>query len=88
MKVYRLEMPDGGGPFFTLDGVQRRTGVKLPSADFACGCPTLEKLNEYFNKCSNIPQECKVVIREIPDEFVMYSEDQVIFPKRFIKEVI
>lgn len=88
MLVYRYEMPDGGGPFFTLDGVQRRTGVKLPSATFACGCSTLEKLEEYFNHCSNIPQECKLVVRDIPDEFVMISEDQVIFPKRFIKEVI
>ena len=38
MLIYRYEMPDGGGPFFTLDGVQRRTGVKLPPSEYIFGC--------------------------------------------------
>lgn len=86
MKVYRYEMPDGGGPFFTLDGIQRRTGVKLPSSDYVSGCDNLDNLDKYFHGIQNIPEECKIVAREIPDELVLrIKTGQVIFPKYLIR---
>ena len=85
MIVYRYEMPDGGGPFFTLDGVQRRTGVQLPSSDYVFGCSSEEDLNKYFNGVKDIPTECKVVVRDIPDEMVAIIGNQVMFPKQIVR---
>lgn len=85
MKVYRYEMPDGGGPFFTLDGVQRRTGVQLPSSDYIFGCSSEEELDKYFNGVKDIPAECGVVVRDIPDEMIILVGDQIMFPKQIIR---
>ena len=86
MIVYRLEMPDGGGPFFTLEGVQRRTGMQLPPSEFVFGCHSEADLDKYFKFKKGIPKECKVVVREIPDELCKDFGLQIMFPREIIKK--
>jgi len=86
MIVYRYEMPDGGGPFFTLGGIQRRTGVQMPPSAYVFGCTNFEDINKYFQGKDSIPKECKLVKREIPDQYVVRISDQAMFPKTFIEE--
>ena len=46
---YRYEKEDGGGPFFTRDGVNRQTGY-ICNDDTLNGCLSVEKLDDWFNK--------------------------------------
>ena len=84
MLIYRYEMPDGGGPFFTLDGVQRRTGVKLPPSEYIFGCKNIDDLNKYFNNVENISEECKIVVRDIPANEIYYLGNQIMFKKSLL----
>lgn len=77
-------MPDGGGPFFTLEGVQRSTGVRLPSSDYAFGCHSVEDLNKYFRNKQVVLDRCQVVVRDIPDELCKDFGLQIMFPKDII----
>ena len=87
VKVYRYEMPDGGGVNFTLDGVHRRSGICFPTQDVVYGYTSEEGLNEYFASRGGIPKECSLVVYEIPDNEVMVSETgQAIFNKKFVVE--
>ena len=78
-------MPDGGGPFYTFDGVHRLSGIPMPPSDYLSGCGSKEDLEEYFRKVNNIPDGCKIVEREIPDEYVKISMHELLFPKKFVK---
>lgn len=84
MLVFRYEMPDGGGPFFTLDGVQRRTGMKLSHSNLVYGCKRIKDLALYFHNIADIPSECRIVGRNIPDDQVIVFGLQVAFPKEII----
>ena len=87
MKIYRYEMPDFGGPFFTLDGTQRRTGYKMAHvAEWVFGATSAEELEEYFNGVRDIPYGCKIVVREIPDKYLFYIKGQVAFDKVLLFE--
>lgn len=86
MKVYRYEMPDKGGPFFTLDGVQRRTGICIQVSDYVFGCLSRDDLTSHFHGTANFPEECKIVVREVPDDAVINVGNQVMFPKAYLRE--
>ena len=84
MLVYRYEMPDKGGPFFTINGVQRRTGVKLKTSEFVFGCKNEEDLDHYFEGCLDLPSNLKLVVRDIPDDKIIFLDNQLLFPKEFL----
>ena len=86
MKVYRYEMPDGGGPFFTLSGIQRRTGVCVQVSTYVFGCLNKDDLVNHFHGTLDFPEECKIVTREIPDDVIINVGNQVMFPKEFVRE--
>ena len=57
---YRYEKEDGGGPFFTRDGVNRQTG-DICNDDTLNGCLSVEDLNNWFNKRNIDISDCKIV---------------------------
>ena len=49
--VYRLEYPDGGGPWFKPDGSPRNELLPaFPPDDCKCGCITLQALDDYMRE--------------------------------------
>lgn len=85
IKVYRYEMPDGGGVNFTLDGVHRQSGIRFPEQNVVYGYTSEEGLNKYFMSRGGIPKECSMIVYEIPNTEVMVSESgQAIFDKSFV----
>lgn len=85
MKIYRYEMPDGGGPWFNKDGKVRYKGTQPPIDDYLNGCDSLENLQTYFADCPSLIENCILRIYEVPDEEVvpLYRTHTVLFPKRF-----
>ena len=69
---YRYEREDGGGPFFTRDGVNRQTG-NICNDDTLNGCLSIEKLDDWFNKRNIDISDCKMV--EYVGELVYRFED-------------
>lgn len=78
-------MPDLGGPFFTFDGVQRRTGIKIMDSDYVFGFSSMEQLNKYF-KGGKIPDGCKIVIRDLPEDKIVQFNTRIMIPKTLILE--
>lgn len=88
MKVYRYEKNDGGGPWCTLDGKLRSHPDEVQMNDsYAYGCLSPEALKEYFDKYTDtsILAECTLKIYDIPENEVIISARQVLFPKSYIK---
>lgn len=87
MRVYRYEMEDGGGPWFTRDGSLREKPVEIRfSDDVLYGCTSLEELFDYFRQESHKVnlQDCIVKVYEIPNEDIeVISKGQVAFPKTY-----
>ncbi len=71
MRVYRYERPDGGGPWFTRDGVQRndRPMPKKFSDNILYGCTSLDSLFAYFrDPVHNVDLgDCTVRVYEVPE---------------------
>lgn len=71
MRVYRYEKPDGGGPWFTRDGIQRNHGPMPPkfSDSVLYGCTSLESLFSYSrDPAHNINlNDCEIKIYEVPE---------------------
>jgi len=57
---YRYEKEDGGGPFFTKDGINRQMG-DICNDDTLNGCLSVEDLNSWFNKRNIDISDCKIV---------------------------
>lgn len=91
MKIYRYEKSDGGGPWCTLDGKLRSHPNEVQMNDpYVYGCSSLTALNEYFQnrKDVNILADCILKIYDIPEEEVIISTRQVLFPKTYIKQQV
>jgi len=85
MKIYRYEMEDGGGPYFTFDGAQRKTGQKIQeNFNYVFGCESEEQLKAYFKGKEKEIKDCEIIVRDIPDEYITKLKKQVIFPKFLI----
>ncbi len=85
MKIYRYEMPDGGGPYFTLNGIQRKTKENFHlSFDYVFGCESEEDLKNYFKGKEEDIKECEIIVRDIPDNLIIKTKKQIIFPKFLI----
>ena len=88
MRVYRYEMKDGGGPWFTKDGVQRNP-IHMPikfSDDTLYGCISLQALFDYFREPSHKVdlEKCVVRVYEIPEyDIRVVSRREVVFPKSY-----
>lgn len=87
MRVYRYEMEDGGGPWFTREGSLRDKPTKIRFNDGVLyGCTSLEELFDYFRQESHKVDldDCIVRVYEISDEDIeIISPGQVIFPKTY-----
>lgn len=87
MRVYRYEMEDGGGPWFTRDGSSRGTFIDIKFNDGVLyGCTSLEELFDYFRQETHKVDlvDCTVKVYEIPDEDIeIISPGQVVFPKTY-----
>lgn len=72
MTIYRYELPDGGGPFFTQDGQNRiYSNIKF-NDDTLSGCDSIEHLKEWF-KIRNITIPDNAVIRAYEGEVVYWN---------------
>lgn len=87
MRIYRYEMDDGGGPWFTRNGSSRGNPITIRfDDDVLYGCTSLEELFNYFREESHKVnlEDCMVKVYEIPDEDIeIISPGQVIFPKTY-----
>jgi len=61
MIFYRYEKPDGGGPYFTKDGVNRIFNFKS-NDDTLDGALTIPLLNEWFKGKEEVLKDCHLVI--------------------------
>lgn len=89
MKIYRYEKSDGGGPWCTLDGKLRSHPNEPQMNDpYVYGCLSLEALKEYFDKYTdaNILAECTLKVYDIPENEIIISARQVLFPKIYVKQ--
>ena len=83
MKIYRYEKEDGGGPFFSLDGISRIDNKLISNYDMKFGCTSIEQLLKWFQNCSILTTGCQIKIYEIPEEEVIFLTDEVSFPKKY-----
>lgn len=83
MLTYRVEMPDLGGPFFTFDGVQRRTGVKIMDSEYVFAFRSMNDLHNYF-RGNDIPEGCRIVVRDLPIDKIVIFDTKVMIPKKLI----
>ena len=60
MKFYRYEKPDGGGPYFTKDGISRTDNALIFEDDTLDGCLTIEELKKWFLGKENVLQDCSI----------------------------
>jgi len=49
MIMYRYELPDGGGPFCTYDGILRTAPEYKMCDDSFSGCETISDLEKWFS---------------------------------------
>jgi len=84
MIIYRYENEDGGGPYYTLDGINRKSGIKLEDSSYIFGCTSIDKLETYFKNKNDI-KGCTMTVRDIPNKYIIcLGDDQVLFPKIFM----
>lgn len=73
IKVYRYEREDGGGPWFTRQGICRfdpEYSIKNP-ANTLYGCISLEYLEKYFSKELGANENCTIKEYTIPEENIV-----------------
>lgn len=85
MIIYRYEKADGGGPWFNFDGYLRNNTSIQDDIGYLYGCTSLKKLNEYFEDHKNEVnlKDCHLIIYNVPDEEVIVSKREVLFPKKY-----
>lgn len=84
MKIYRYEKEDGGGPYFTRDGILRSNPNIIMNDNTLFGCQSLELLLNYFEKePKEILTGCKIAVYIIPDNEVQIEKRQVVFSKNY-----
>lgn len=92
MRVYRFEKPDGGGPWFTKDGILRNPNVLPVGTGFTdpvlYGCASLEELFSYFREPAHKVNltDCEVRVYEVPEQDIIHISPrtgQIVFPKTY-----
>lgn len=76
---YRYEKEDGGGPFFTTDGVNRQTG-DICNDDTLNGCLSVEKLDDWFNK-RNIDISDYKLVKYVGEPIYRFEDGSYLFRK-------
>ena len=72
MTIYRYELPDGGGPFFTRNGQNRIYSNTKFNDNTLSGCDSIEHLKEWF-KIRKITIPDDAIIRAYEGEIVYWN---------------
>lgn len=84
MRVYRFEREDGAGPFFDINGNSRGVSSDFKKTNYFWGFITLYSLREYFNERQELIKNCKLMVYEIPFNYIYFeTETKVSFPKKY-----
>ena len=85
--IYRYELPDGDGPFFTKDGSNRIYSEVQFEDDTLSGCGNMTILDEWFRK-RNISTE-GLIVRKYIGEFLHQSQTgEIIIRKSSAQKLI
>ena len=77
MIIYRYEKLDGGGPYFTKNGILRTNQLIQYNDDTLSGCLSLDDLFEYFKN-----KQC-----DLNDCYIMIYDGELIYKSHHSKEV-
>ena len=86
MKIYRYEKADGGGPWFTLDGVGRFNEDVFMKDDVLYGCGSREELDKYFAEPAHRVDlsDCRLLCYIVPEEECrILRSGEIEFPKKY-----
>ena len=86
MIFFRYEKEDGGGPYFTFDGINRIT-KKISEDDTLDGCLTIQTLKNWFVGKETVLQNCS--IKKYEGEFlhINIKTNNAVFKKSTAKRL-
>ena len=80
MIVYRYELPDGGGPFFTKEGVCRINPSIVFNDNTLDAATSIKKLKEWFNERNIILNDNFKIIKY--DGEILYKNKDIVTIKK------
>ena len=85
-EIYRYELPDGGGPFFTKDGSNRvYKDIKFED-DTLSGCANIAALEEWFHVRS-IPTDNFLIKKYCGEMLYQSASGEIILKKSAAKQL-
>lgn len=88
MIFYRYEKRDGGGPYFTRNGMNRITGEQYIDSDTLDGALTKDDLYHWFLNKENVLNNCRICTYDGELLHINYNTGNAIFRKSTAIQII